>query len=427
MRQTKRRSIARRIYHAMLLVSVISMLAMVNIVSFISEDLEDSILELEMQRERQFVLANHDLATPLFWNAEGLIVVYVPNGHAPPADLPAFFHDIPRAHSAEIETGDETWLLSAAPTDAGQLYLAKNITHFENREALFEQILLAVALAILGLSLLAAAWSSRRLIRPLRHLSHTIAQTTPGVSMPRIATDNAHDAELHAIAATFNRFLDELEAYVRRERALLGMAGHELRTPIAVVSGALDVMQLRGQLGEQDRATLARARRACNEMRDNTNTLLALARRNTGQSIHQAAYPTVRVDIHELVQRIADDLNASHAQRLILDLRDPLIAQSDPAMARMLLHNLIQNALQHTRQNVYVTVTANAIEVADQGGGLTPHAQAVLGGAQALARDGAALSGLGLYIVTLMCERLGWKLDIVHTGGSGTRIRVTLP
>jgi len=415
MRQTKRHSIARRIYHAMLLVSGLGMLVMVGTVSFISDDLEDSILALEMQRERQFILANHDLTTPLFWNAAGLIVVYVPKGHAPPADLPAFFQNVPHEYSAEIETSGETWLISTAPTGTGQLYQAKNITHFEDREALFEQILFAVAPAILGLSLLAAAWSSRRLIRPLQHLSHTIAQTTPGASMPRIATDNAHDAELHAIAATFNRFLDELEAYVQRERALLGMAGHELRTPIAVVSGALDVMQLRGQLGEQDRATLARARRACNDMRDNTNTLLALARRNTGQSIHQAAHPTVRVDIHELAQRIADDLNASHAQRLILDLRDPLIAQSDPAMARMLLHNLMQNALQHTRQTVYVTVASNTIDVADQGGGLTPHAQAVLGGAQTLASNGAALGGLGLYIVTLMCERLG------------TRIRVTLP
>jgi len=424
MRQTKRHSIARRIYHAMLLVSGLGMLVMVGTVSFISDDLEDSILALEMQRERQFILANHDLTTPLFWNAAGLIVVYVPKGHAPPADLPAFFQDVPREYSAEIETSGETWLISTAPTGTGQLYQAKNITHFEDREALFEQILFAVALAIMGLSLLAAAWSSRRLIRPLQHLSHTIAQTTPGASMPRIATDNAHDAELHAIAATFNRFLDELEAYVQRERALLGMAGHELRTPIAVVSGALDVMQLRGQLSAQDRATLARARRACDEMRDNTNTLLALARRDARQSLNPSATPNARMDMRNVVQHIADGLNASHPQRLVLALHAPCIAHGDPTMARMLLHNLMQNALQHTRQNVYVTVTANAIEVADQGGGLTPHAQTVLSGAQALASDGAALSGLGLYIVTLMCERLGWKLDIARTGERGTQIRV---
>jgi len=420
-----RHSIARRIYHAMLIVSAIGMLAMVSIVSFIGEDLEDSMLAVEMQRERQFILANHDLQRSLFWNAEGRIVVYAPKEQSLPADLPALLRDIPAHYSAEVETpAGDTWLVSAAPTETGQLVLAKNITHFEDRETLFERVLLVVALAILGLSWLAAAWSSRRLIRPLQQLSHTIAQTSPGSTMPRIAEHQMRDAELHAIATTFNRFLDELEAYVQRERALLRMAGHELRTPIAVMSGALDVLQSRGQLGEQDRATLARARRACGEMRDNTNTLLALARREAGQTSRCATQPGACVDLRDLIQSLAADLDAIHPQRLVLDLRAPLCVQSDPAMARMLLHNLMHNALAHTRQTVYVTVTADAVEVADQGQGLSPRAQAVLRGAQALASDGAVLGGLGLYVVTLLGERLGWKLEIVHTGEGGTRIRV---
>src|SRR5690606_1882219 len=121
-----------------------------------------------------------------------------------------------------------------------------------------------MALVIIAFSLLLAVLSSRRIVKPLRLLSDRISRTPVGTSMPRMETDYA-DAELHSIAMTFNRFLDELESHVRREQSLLSLASHELRTPIAVMSGALDILESRNQLSSNDQATLARVRRACDE------------------------------------------------------------------------------------------------------------------------------------------------------------------
>jgi len=405
----------------MLLVSVLGMAVMVWVVSFISEDLENTIVAAELARERTLFLADYDPALPLLHDELGLVIVFVPTGQT--LALPTLFDDVAPDQSAEVERDDETWLVTVDALPTGQLYLAKNITHFEDREALFERLLVGVALLVVACSLLWAVVASRRLTRPLQSLSARIADTPVGPNMPRIVTDY-RDVELHAIADTFNRFLDELEAYVRREQTLLNLASHELRTPIAVFSGALDILEARGQLAENDRTTLARARRACDEMRDNIHTLLALARRHGSPPVAAVC------DVAQLVTQIVEDLQTHHpgAARLTVTRHAPLAVRSDPAMVRMLLRNLMQNAIEHTASEVRVTVSADAITVADQGNGLDANGLAVLRGEQSLHTRPAqptAPGGLGLYIVTLMAERLGWQLTVASRD-TGTCIRLSV-
>lgn len=230
-------------------------------------------------------------------------------------------------------------------------------------------------------------------------------------------TDYA-DAELHSIAMTFNRFLDELESYVQREQSLLSLASHELRTPIAVMSGAIDILEQRNQLTPNDQATLGRVRRSCDEMRDNVSILLKLARRASADQNQEV------FDVDLVAQEVIEDLKISHhaGERVTLDAQSPLTINTDPIMVRMLLRNLIQNAVQHTQSDIRVTISENAIAIEDQGSGLTAEQQAILRGERKIVSDGSTLTGLGLYIVTLMTERLGWQLDITQNDNNGTRI-----
>lgn len=415
----KPRSIARRVYRAILAVSVITTLAMVATVLLVNEDLEHTMLNVEFAQERDFILQNHAGDDVFIWDTPGFSVAFLPSGEAHPPALPKIFRGLPRHYAAEIELGDETYLVTVEPASNGVLYIAKNITHFEKREALFGIALIIMALIIVAFSLLLAILSSRRIIRPLRLLSERISRIPVGPSMPRMTVDYG-DVELHSIARTFNRFLDELESFVRREQSLLSLASHELRTPIAVMSGALDVMELRDQLSDNDRATLRRIRQACDEMRDNVEILLKLARRDPGDPIRES------IDVGAIAQKVLDDLAVGHKLegRARLDMASTLLVEADPVMVGMLLRNLIQNAAQHTEHDIRLTICKDSIEIEDQGPGLAVEHQAILTGRKKLAADGGALSGLGLYIVTLMAERLGWRLDIAHTDKNGTKIRL---
>ncbi len=415
----KLKSISRRVYRAILTVSVVSMFAMVMTVLLVNEDLEHTMLDVEFAQERDFILMNNTGEDVLVWETPNLAVVFVPSGKPRPAVLPPVFQGLPDNYSAEITQGSETYLVAVNTVETGLLYVAKNITHFENREALFEIALIIMTLVIVAFSLLLAVLSSRRIVRPLKLLSERISRIPVGPNMPRMETDY-FDAELHSIAVTFNRFLDELESYVRREQSLVNLASHELRTPIAVMSGALDILELRDQLTPNDRATLKRVRSACDEMRDNVNILLTLARReSTAQT--QGVF-----DVRSGLLQVIDDLKISHhaGDRVTLDARFPMTVHADPVMVRMLLRNLIQNAIQHTKSDIRVTISEGLIEIEDQGAGLTADQKSILLGERKIAHDESTLNGLGLYIVTLITERLGWQLNIGQTDNKGARIRL---
>lgn len=413
------RSISRRVYRAILAVSIVCMAVMVLTVFLVNEDLERTMLDVEFAQEREFLLMNSSGRDVLVWDTPSLTVAFVPAGQPIPANMPLLFHGLPDTYAAETTIEGQTYLMTVDTAETGRLYVAKNITHFEEREALFGIALIVMTLVIVAFSLLLAVLSSRRIVRPLQLLSERISRTPVGAHMPRMETDYS-DAELHSIAMTFNRFLDELESYVRREQSLLSLASHELRTPIAVMSGALDILELRGQLHPNDRATVERARRACDEMRDNVDILLKLARRESGR------HATETVDLRLAAQRVIDDLAFGHdmKNRVVLDAQAELTTAADPVMVHMLLRNLIQNAVQHTSSDIRVTISRNSIDIDDSGPGLSAEQQRILRGEHRIPTDGSTLSGLGLYIVTLMAERLGWKLHLTTHDHNGTRIRL---
>ncbi len=413
------KSIGRRISRAMLAISLASMAVMLIVVLMVNEDLENTMLQAELQEQRDIFLALKPDAAPLVWETTNLSVAHLPKNAPLPANMPAIFANLPINYSGELKHDGRTFLVRIDPGVSGVFYVAKDITHFEERETLFQMTLGVVIIVLTGLALLLAALSSRRIVIPLRRLSYQISDTPVGAHMPRIPLDY-QDSELHAIAHTFNRFLDELESFVKREQSLLNLASHELRTPIAVISGALDVLEQRRQLAANDQATVARIRSACTEMEANVAMLLTLARRDPKQDKQQP------VALLAAVHLALDNLDISHqaASRVTVSAHHPATVMADSVIVGMLLRNLIQNALLHTPHAIQVRLTGDVIEIADQGAGLNEDQLAILAGQQRLAQSGSPLTGLGLYIVTLMCERLRWRLDVVQSTNSGTIIQL---
>lgn len=403
----------------MLIISLISMAAMLLVVLMVNEDLENTMLQAELQEQRDIFLALKPDTAPLVWETTNLSVAHLPKNTPLPANMPAIFANLPVNYSGELKHNGRTFLVRIDSGVSGVFYVAKDITHFEERETLFQMTLGVVIVILTGLSLLLAALSSRRIVIPLRRLSYQISDIPVGAHMPRIPL-NYQDSELHAIAHTFNRFLDELESFVKREQSLLNLASHELRTPIAVISGALDVLEQRQQLTANDRATVARIRNACTEMDTNVGMLLTLARRDPGQDQQQP------VALLLAVQLALDSLEVSHqaSSRVTVSANRPATVTADPTIVGMLLRNLIQNALLHTPHAIQIRLAGDTIEIADQGTGLNDNQLAVLAGQQRIDQSGSTLTGLGLYIVTLMCERLRWRLDVVQSTNKGTTIQL---
>lgn len=411
-------SIARRFYKTSFIVSLVSIVVMMAAILVITEDMEQLILQQDFLEHRDFILGEHNLDEPLHWRTSNLIAVYIPKSLYGSIELPPIFTNLPDNHAIERTQQGHEYLINIETIKSGRLYIARNITLVEKREMLFFRIIMIVGVVIILLSFLLAVASSRRLTKPLKLLSEHIRRTQVGKDMPKISMD-FKDVELSAIAATFNTFLAELEQFVRRERSLVNMASHELRTPISVILGAVEVLQSRGNLTGKDMAALKRIENAGNEMQENISVLLRLSRREADGATAQ------NLNLFAVLQEVLEDLAESYdVDRCIAPAGvSAERVYADKTLVKMLIRNLIQNALQHTAGTINIRVAEGVFEVIDQGKGLSDEQRAMLRNYMS-SLDQNGYNGLGLYIVTLICERLKWELTISENNDGGTTMMV---
>lgn len=412
-----RHSLAKRIFRTIFIIGAINVLITLGAVEIIYEDMEDTILSLEMAQERAHLESQIDSAEVRTWRSALLSAIYVPDGVT--AELPDVFADYPVPFSSEVYFGDGNFLISIQRTadPPGVLYLAQDISLMESRESVVQWAIVILCSGMLLIGLLLSRHGTARVLRPLHELTGEIRNIEPGTAINRIQRDY-RERELAEIARTLNEMLDALDAYVKREKALVSLASHELRTPVAVIAGALDVLEQRDSLGEADRRTLSRIRRATDEMHSDIDALLKLARRTTEPE------DITPVNLASCVAEVVADIEAfSPDTRGRITCREagaPLRLHADQALVRMLLRNLIQNAVRHTRAAVEVHIEADRLLIRDHGDGLPARARARL--SEPSAHQAVPENGLGLFIVRLICERLGWRIVADSSGPSGTNI-----
>ncbi len=394
------------------------------IVEAFVDDVENTILDLELKADAEYFKAQLRDGEFQPIKTARLEAVFLAEG-GDEGSLPSYFQNRTLPFSLEIELGETTLLIvgERVQEPAGKLFLAQNITIMESREYLVQLALLVVAAGMLLVGFFIARAGARYLVRPFRTLIREVLGTEPGTAMPRIAT-NYRDQEFCDIAEAFNRFLFELERHIQREKSFVKLASHELRTPLAVMSGALDVLEQRRSLSEADEKTLGRIRRAMQTMRDDTEVLLELAR-------SEASGDGARnIRMLEMIRNTIDDLeqgDPDQVGRISVsgDHLDDMRVRAHPVLVRMLLRNLLQNALRHTLSRVEVHLLSDGVLIKDFGSGL-PEGEAEhldlpgeTGGSLAKT-DQFNNTTFGLLIVRLVCERLGWELRVLQSNERGT-------
>lgn len=424
--KSPKRSVATRLTRTIFyLISVTTIIAM-SAVDFFIDEADDAVLNVELRADAEFY--EEQLKTGNFRAPEipRLEVLFLPAGESD-TDAPPFFQGITLPYAEELEQNGVTWQIYAKEirNPAGRLYLAQNTTVLENRQEIIQGTLMAIA----GVMILAAFFFSRAtanyIVRPLKRLSYEIQAIEPSKSMQRCHSDY-NDREFTDIAESFNRFLTELESHIERERSFVKLASHELRTPLAVISGALEVLDQRGELSGPNEKTINRIRTTTNAMKDDIEVLLTLARGEDQKDTSQ------RFSVYRLISDLIADLEQSNPQyhgRIKLKGGELETTLAPPSLARMLLRNLVQNALRHTHSNVEITIKTGEIVVRDFGAGLpfehleqlSEHDKRFFGITQS---GNFKNSTFGLLIVRLVAERLGWTLKLAQSNHKGTEFRI---
>ncbi|WP_348684109.1 ATP-binding protein [Acidovorax soli] len=240
---------------------------------------------------------------------------------------------------------------------------------------------LAWALPLLALGIW---WAVRGSVRPLGRLGQAVAARQPQ-SLAPLSTEGVPPEVLPLVTA-LNDLFERMARLLATEQQFTADAAHELRTPIAGIRMQAQVAQ--GATDTQERATALEATvQGCDRATRLVEQLLQLARLDAEPAPDSGS----STPLADVARQVAADLQATterRQQRIVLP--EPLaptvrIPLPEP-LARVLLRNLLDNALRYSPQGAEVRLQVSTradgqaqLSVEDSGPGLTPEEQARLG------------------------------------------------
>jgi len=272
------------------------------------------------------------------------------------------------------------------------------------------------------------AWFAvERLLRPIEQLRRATESIGEEDLTTRVPVKGRDD--LTALAAAVNRMLDRVQTSVEAQRNLLDDVGHELRTPIAVVRGHLELTDPADP--EDVRQTQLLALDELDRMGMLVGDLILLAK-----SVQSDFVTPADTDVAELTELVFDKSLALGERRWKMESAAFTRAMVDPTRITQAWLQLVANAVKYSEHCSTVSLGSAVRDghlqmwVRDEGIGIAPEDIDLVrqrfkrtAGAQKLASG----TGLGLSIVETIVAAHGGRLDILSEVGRGSVFTMVIP
>jgi heavy metal sensor kinase len=339
-------------------------------------------------------------------------------------DLPSVpgLNEQSRVLAMPVRRGGRQMVLVVGSTTQNE---AETLAGFRN------ELLIAGPIALLLASLAGylLAGIALRPVEAMRRRAAEISAETPGERLPVPVTND----ELERLGTTLNEMLERLEDALQRERDFVADAGHELRTPLALLRTELELALRHAESPDELRAAVQRSAAEVDRLAQLADDLLLIARSERGQ----LPLKVETLDAGELLSTVARRFRwrADEERRALSPEAAPdgLRVHADRVRIEQALGNLVDNALRHGKGSV--TLRAAAVDgcvelhVQDQGPGF-PHAYLDHAFERfALPDPGreSAGAGLGLSIVRMIAEAHGGTARAANAAGGGADIWLSVP
>ncbi|MDU4959504.1 MAG: ATP-binding protein [Sporomusaceae bacterium] len=314
-----------------------------------------------------------------------------------------------------------------------QLQLLKALTEQAHFLQTLTKILTATNLIGLLTAILSGMFISRRILLPLRSITATAREIRVDDLSKRIRVGSSGD-ELAELAETFNHMLGRLQTGFEQQRRFVADASHELRTPITVISGYVNMLD---RWGKEEPQALAEGLEAVKSEADNMNNLieklLYLARADQGkQQLHKADLATAPFieTVFQETRLIAPD------HRVSLTLNDPAVVEADGAALKQMLRIFIENSIKYTPPGGSIRLAARhtghqlEITIADSGIGIPATDQSKIFDRFYRVDQSRSKStggtGLGLSIARWIADQHECGIKLNSSVGQGTVVTLEL-
>jgi signal transduction histidine kinase len=230
--------------------------------------------------------------------------------------------------------------------------------------------------------------------------------------------------------------LDQLRRAFTREKQATADISHELRTPLAALLMTTEVALRKPRLADEYRQHLMDCRSIAQQLSQQVEKLLALARLDAGVD----ALRPQEIDVAALAQQCADlvrPLAQARELKLAVHQQGPACVVTDADKLREVLTNLLHNAIEYNQPQGSVDLRVQRdnghlqVEVRDTGIGITPEAKAHIFQrfyrADPSRQAAGVHAGLGLAIVKGYIDLLGGSISVDSAPGQGSTFRIRLP
>lgn len=327
------------------------------------------------------------------------------------------------------EIGGVARRVCAATLDGGrQVVLGVSAEDERERWTLMAWALVAGALvgaAIGGMvSHRSAAWA----LRPVSELRDRVRCIDAASPRPELLDPEARHAEIEELRRAIAQLVERLGASLSHAQSFAALAAHELRTPLALLAGELELMIEAATDERADRESLVRLHRLVQSLTVLAQRLLVLA--GPGRvPVEQGE----AIDLADVVEAVRAGLPPGQVERLRLEVEDDVIVRGDHELLRSLVHNAVENAMKFSAAEVELTVRGGdeaVIDVVDHGPGIpaadraqvfvpfyrSPEARA----------GGTPGHGVGMALIAHVAESHGGHAELLDCD-FGTHLRVRLP
>lgn len=357
------------------------------------------------------------------WDSEG-VRVYFSHPHL---TLPGLV----KTGYATVNTPEGSWRVFSTRLYKQAIQVAQPL-RVRNRMALETavHVLLPLLLLLPLLSLVIWILVSRGLT-PLNRLARAVATRTPQALEPLPIAQTPD--EVLPLVHSLNDLLHRLSEAIAAQKAFIADAAHELRTPIAALQLQAQLLE-RADSAAESSAAIADLKAGILRAGHAVRQLLTLAR----QEPDLAAKPMAAVNLAELARSVATELSPLARDKNIdlglADVDEPASILGDPDSLRIMLANLVENAVRYTPRGGRVDVSvisaeqAVRLEVADSGPGIPAWERArVFDRFYRSEQASEPGTGLGLAIVKAVADRHGAEIELDQAKAGGLWVRVVFP
>lgn len=391
--------------------------AVYQFIELLEDELLHHTLTVEMQQLKTEITTDPHTRPPAATGLSGFIV----RGPADQAALPYELTSLSDGVHEDVSIRGRMSYVAVDRVGNARLYVLLDTEHVDAIERSVVTVALLIGLVALGLAAVIAIVLSRTVMRPVTQLANDVARLDPSRRNERLENRFAN-REVGVIAAAFDDYMERLERVLEREQAFTEDASHELRTPLSIIAGAAELLLEEPELSAPARERVLRIRRATGQMQSLIGALLFLARGEQNDTPQMCA-------LDQIVREAVDVIGVGAAAKsLEVNVTvEPVRVSAAAVMAACVINNLLLNALNFTQAGrIDVRLTARELVVHDTGIGIPPEDLSRIFERRYRGSQSRGF-GLGLYLVSRICQRLGWRIETHSAPGLGTTFRIEFP